>query len=125
MNNERPPRLDMKRRTVPTPSAPDPNRDDRATAQKEEQQLEKAASEHRRDEVARGIIAGGMWILMIVVFIVIISAVFTLGFHLLLPATCHWLQPEELQEVRNAVLSGAVVGLGTTYLRKYVEARQA
>ena len=111
------------RRTIPTPSAPVPSPADRATAQAEEQQLEKAASEHRRGEVARKIIAWGMWILMVVVFIIIILAVFTLGFHLLAPCKYHWLKPDELQEVKNAVLSGAVVGLGTTYLRRYVEER--
>ena len=61
---------------------------------------------------------------MVVVFVIIILAVATLGFHLLAPSTCHWLKPDELQEVKNAVLSGAVVGLGTTYLRRYVEERQ-
>lgn len=114
----------MERRTIPTPSVPAPNPVDRAAAQAEEQQLEKAASEHRRGEVARKIIAWGMWILMIVVFVIIISAIATLGFHLLAPSTYHWLKPDELQEVKNAVLSGAVVGLGTTYFRRYVEERQ-
>lgn len=109
------------RKVIPQPAAPDHNPVDRAAAQAEEQQLEKEASKHRRDEVARKIIAWGMHILMIVVFVLIISAVITLGFHLLAPEAYHWLGPDELQEVKNAVLSGAVVGLGTTYLRRYVE----
>lgn len=111
-------------RRIPIPSAPVPNSADRAAAQAEEQQLEKAASEHWRGEVARRIIAWGMWILIVVVFIIIIAAVATLGFHLLVPGTYHWLEPDELQEVKNAVLSGAVVGLGTTYLRRYLEEKR-
>ena len=86
--------------------------------------MEKAASEHWRGEVARRIIAWGMWILIVVVFIIIIAAVATFGFHLLVPGTYHWLEPDELQEVKNAVLSGAVVGLGTTYLRRYLEEKR-
>lgn len=108
---------------IPAVSAPDPNLDDPASAQAEQQQLERAASGHRRDEIARRIIAWGMWILMVVVFAIIISALITLAWHLLLPDTCHWLDKGDLQEVKNAVLSGTVVGLGTTYLRRYVEER--
>lgn len=110
---------------VPVPLAPTPDADDRAAARKEERELERAAkaSEHQRDEVARKIIACGMWVLMVAVFVVIIAAVLTLGYHLLLPKGYHWLDPKELQDVKNAVLSGAVVGLGTTYLRRYVDER--
>ena len=61
---------------------------------------------------------------MVMVFFIIVAAVFTLGFHLLLPAEIHWLEEKELQEVKNAVLSGAVVGLGTTYLRRYVDEKR-
>ena len=32
-------------------------------------------------------------------------------------------QPDELQDIKNFVLSGAVVGLGTTYIRRYLEER--
>lgn len=109
------------RKTLPKVPPLDRGTADPAAAQAEEHQLEKAASKHLRDEIARKIIAWGMWVLMVVVFLVIISAVFTLGFHLLTPKWLHWLCEEDLQEVRNAVLSGAVVGLGTTYLRKYVQ----
>ena len=77
-------------------------------------------SEHRQDEAARLIIAWGMRILMIVVFLIIISAVATLGYHLLAPSSHHWLSPEEIEKVRNAVVSGSFVALGTTYLRRFI-----
>lgn len=114
---------EMERKKIPSPTGLAPTSDDRATAQAEQHDLEKDASKHHRDEVARKIIAWGMWILMATVFAVVIFAVFTLGFHLLVPTEWRWLDSEELQEVKNAVLSGAVVGLGTTYLRKYIDER--
>lgn len=124
MSNEQPSSGQGGRKEIPIPSAPVPNSVDRTAAQKEEQELASAASEHQRGEVARRIIAWGMWILIVVVFIIIIAAVATLGFHLLVPCAYHWLKPDELQEVKNAVLSGAVVGLGTTYLRRYLEEKR-
>ena len=57
---------------------------------------------------------------MIVVFVIIVSAVLTLGYHLLAPSSHHWLLPEEIEKVRNAVVSGSFVALGTTYLRRYI-----
>ena len=57
---------------------------------------------------------------MIVVFVIIISAVLTLGYHLLAPSSYHWLSPGEIEQVRNAVVSGSFVALGTTYLRRFI-----
>ena len=57
------------------------------------------------------------------VFVIVVMAVVTLGYHLLAPNTWHWFQPDELQDIKNFVLSGAVVGLGTTYIRRYLEER--
>lgn len=105
---------------LPTPAL---TRGDRAAALAEEQDLQKASSEHRRDEVARRILAWGMWALMIVVFVIVTGAVFSLGYHLVLPRSWHWLEDTELQDIKNFVLSGAVVGLGTTYMRRYFEGR--
>ena len=64
-----------------------------------------------------------MWVLMAVVFVVVVGAVFTLGYHHLFSKTWHWLDEDELQDIKNFVLSGAVVGLGTTYIRRYLEGR--
>ena len=57
---------------------------------------------------------------MVVVFLVIISAIVTLGYHLLAPSSYHWLSSNEIEKVRNAVVSGSFVALGTTYLRRYI-----
>lgn len=112
------------RKEIPQPPpSPALNRGDRAAALAEERDIERASSEHRRDEVARRILAWGIWALMVVVFIIVIGAVFALGYHLVLPNGSHWLNDAELQDIKNFVLSGAVVGLGTTYIRRYLEGR--
>lgn len=61
-----------------------------------------------------------MLIIMIAVFIIIFGAIVTTGWHLLLPKEYHWLEEEALSQVRSAVLSGAAVGLGMNYLRRYM-----
>ncbi len=61
---------------------------------------------------------------MIVVFVLIVSAIVTLGYHLLVPNDWYWLEDHELQDIKNLVLSGAVVGLGTTYIRRYLDNRE-
>ena len=112
------------RKEIPKPSiALSVEGGDRARAQAEEHELERAGSEHKRDEIARRILAWGMWVLMIVVFVIVTGAVFALGYHLVLPNSWHWLEGSELQDIKNFVLSGAVVGLGTTYIRRYLEGR--
>ena len=65
--------------------------------------------------------AWGMWILMVVVFTLICAAVFTLGWHILAPECLHWLTHDQHQDIKHFVLSGAVVGLGTTFLRRFLD----
>lgn len=62
-----------------------------------------------------------MWVLIIIVFTVVCGAIIALGWHLIFPNSYHWLSPTELQDVKNFILSGAVVGLGTSYMRRYFE----
>ena len=72
----------------------------------------------------RSIIGVGMNVLVGVIFVIIIVAVGTLGYHLLVPIKCHWLDSSELQNVKDFVLSGTIVGLGTRYFWQYLEAKQ-
>ena len=109
----------MPNRRIP-PEPPPDGADDRMAALREEQELERAARGHRHDEIAQKIIAWGMWSVLIVVFVIITDAALTLGYHMLLPNKIHWLCEQELQDVKNAVLSGVAVALGTTYLRRYI-----
>ena len=60
---------------------------------------------------------------MVVIFVIIVAAFTTLGYHLIMPDEWRWLEEPELRQVRSVVLSGAVVGLGTTYLRRYIDDR--
>ena len=118
-------RLPKNRQRVPRQLAPYSHEETEsiALAEAEQQDLERSRSKHYRDQKSRRILAWGTWILMVVVFIVVVGAVFTLGYHLLFPNTWYWLDPDELQDIKNFVLSGAVVGLGTTYIRRYLEER--
>ena len=111
------------RRRIPRQSAPTSYEDDDSVnrAESEKQNLEKKRSEHYRDQVSRKILAWGIWILIIVIFVIVVGAVFTLGYHHIFPNKWHWLGKDELQDIKNLVLSGAVVGLGTTYIRRYLE----
>lgn len=127
---DRPPRDPIRGREIPTSPPPLPDEPQaRQLAQAAlfelEQQanqfeLERQANEHWRDEVARKIMGFCMWVAMIVVFVIIISAMATVGWHLLLPEKYHWLDQDALSRVRSAVLSGVVIALGTTYLRRYI-----
>ena len=58
--------------------------------------------------------------ILVVVFLIIICATATLGSHLLIPEKYHWLDREAISQVKDAVLSGVAVALGTTYLRRYM-----
>ena len=109
------------RRLVPEISPPAHNKESEIQALNEQNQLEKARNEHFRDETFHKIIAIGSWILLGSLFLVIIGSVLVLGWHLLVPKHWKFLEPEELQEIKDLILSGAVVGLGTNYFRKYLE----
>ena len=113
------------RRRFPRPPAPSSHEGTEGFdfAEAEQQELERKRSEHHRDQTSRKILAWGMWVLMAVVFVVVVGAVVTLGYHHLLPKSWHWLGEDALQDVKNFVLSGAVVGLGTSYIRRYLEGR--
>lgn len=55
-----------------------------------------------------------MWALVVIVFLILIGSVITLGWHSLLPQRIHWLDTNQIQVIKNFVLSGAVVGFGTS-----------
>ena len=64
-----------------------------------------------------------MCALMVVLFVLATFAIFTLGWHLVVPEYWYWLKDDELQEIKNFVLSGAMVGVGTAYIRRYLDDR--
>ena len=85
----------------------------------EERQLVSARNEHKRDEKSRTIIAFGMWIILIVILAIIAISVFTIGYHSLTPQG--WLEKPMVQEIKNFLLSGAIVGLGTNYIGRHLK----
>lgn len=113
------------RRHVPPqePLPVDGDSESRSAAEAEEQGLERKRGEHSRDQKSRWILAVGMWLLMIAIFVIVIGAVCILGWHHLSPERWHWLDEKALRDIKNFVLSGAVVGLGTNYIRRYLETR--
>lgn len=112
-------------RQVPTPTpAPSAAVEKAAgvpSAEREQRDLESYRSEHNRDQITRHIFAVCIWVLMVLVFTILIAAVFTLGVHYLAPENLHWLGDEALQRVKDFVLSGAIVSMAVTFMRRYLE----
>ena len=108
---------------IPRQSPPKTNDKSERDAEKELRLLQKEKSEHRRDQITRYLLAGCMWLLFIVVFLIIIATVVILAWHFLTPDNdvWQWLDPDQIQVLKNFVLSGAVVGFGTAYLRRYMD----
>ena len=120
--------LEQEFRKLPTPTSTSAGELARAKGeeqhiekQEKQQQFEKAAGEHKRDETIRNIIGCGMYVLAVLIFFIIICAVGMLGYHLLVPTKHHLLDSGELQRVKDFVISGTIVGLGTSYFRRYME----
>ena len=109
------------RKSVPMPSPPSDDKESRIQAENEERQLEKARNEHVIDETSRKIIGWGSWMLLGSLLFVLIASVLVLGWHLLAPKAWEFLEPEKIQSIKDLILSGAVVGLGTNYFRRYLE----
>ena len=61
--------------------------------------------------------------MMMAIFVIVIGAVCILGWHHLSPERWHWLDEKALRDIKNFVLSDAVVGLGTNYIRRFLETR--
>ncbi len=76
--------------------------------------------EHGRDRITREVVAWCLRALIIIVFLVVFGAVFALGWHTLLPDKWHWLSSKQFQDVKDFMLSGAIVSVGATYMRRYI-----
>lgn len=111
------------RRMVVAPPGPPPPSSDTSDARKEEEgyDRERAKDEHRRDRKTRALLAWCLWSLVVLVAVIIFASVATLGWHLVTGPRLHWLSDTELQRVKDFILSGALVGLGTNYIRRYLE----
>ena len=103
--------------TVRKPTRLHPNHE----AEAERHQLERERSEHGRDQAARKLIGYCMLALIFVVSAIILFAVISLAWHMLTPGRLHWLNDGQLGDIKNFMLSGAVVGLGTAYIRRFLD----
>lgn len=104
---------------------PAPDKDKRSSEEEDalyaEHKIDRERKEHGREQRSRSIMMYGVWALMVVLFAIAVSAVFSLGWHTLLPEKWHWLTDEQFQDIKSFVLSGAIVGLSTTFLKRYLE----
>ena len=108
-------------KTVNSPKSMPLSDDTEAVA--EEQDLQKARSAHSQDQITRNLVGWGIWELLIAVILIAVAAIATLGWHMLAPDTLHWLDEARLGNVKDLMLSGAVVGLGTSYIRRFLESQ--
>lgn len=103
----------------------DPNSDasdaERLTADEEERRLERERAKHERDQLTRHVIGISAVCLIILIVCVIGAAIFVLAWHMLAPESKRWLSTGDLDSVKGFMLSGALVGLGTAYMRRFME----
>lgn len=110
---------------IPTPAPPPAG--NTKLAEDEERQIEqdRRESEYHRDKWTRYLLTWCSWGLIVLLFVIAAAAFSTLGWHLVVPENWYWLEgdkgEEQLQKIKDVILSGAVVGLGTAYLRRYIE----
>lgn len=90
-------------------------------AEKEEQQLERDRAKHERDQRTRSLVGRCANALIVLIFAIVSVAILTLGWHMLTPKWLHWLEVDQLDDVKGFMLSGALVSLGTTYLRGFLD----
>ena len=86
-------------------------------AQLQDERLRETA---RQDKYLRWILALGTWAIAVVILLIVIGAIIALGWHLLFPEWC-WLDTDQLQNIKDVMLSGVAVGLGSAYLRKIID----
>ena len=104
---------------------PAPYEDNRSSEEEDalfaEHKIDRVRKEHGREQISRSIMMYGIWALMIVLFAVAVFAVISLGWHTLVPVKYHWLTDEQFQDIKSFVLSGTIVGLSTSFLKRYLE----
>ena len=113
---------------------PDATASERLTAAEEKRLLERERTKHERDQRQLFVIGWSGTILIVLIVGILFCASFTLAWHMLTPKNMpecgldnaiqrcwQWLKDDQLTVVKNFMLSGALVGLGTTYMRRFVD----
>lgn len=81
---------------------------------------ERAVDNHGRDRITLDIIAWCLRILIIIVVVVVAFAILTLAWHTLAPDNLGWLDEGELQQIKDFMLSGALVSLAVGFMKRYI-----
>ncbi len=104
---------------------PAPNEDNRSSEEEDalfaKHKIDRERKEHGREQISRSIMMCGIWALMIALFAVAVFSVISLGWHTLAPEKYQWLTPKQFQDIKSFVLSGTIVGLSTSFLKRYLE----
>ena len=85
-----------------------------------ERDLERETNAHNRSEMLRATSGWGIQQILRTLFWVLIATILTVAIHYLAPEKYKWLGPDDVQRLKDFLLSGAVVGLVSTYLRNYL-----
>lgn len=80
---------------------------------------QKKIDDHGRERRTRNVASWCLILLIILICIVVTLAILTLAGHTLAPESWHWLTPSQYQDIKNFVLSGAMVGVAISVMRKY------
>ena len=115
------PKSPYKEVPFPPPETDSRSNSEQARAEEEERQLERDRAEHERDQTTRHLVGVCLNVLIVLIFFVILAAVATLGWHMLTPDRLHWLTDPQLRDVKNFMLSGALVSIGSAYLRRFLD----
>lgn len=80
-------------------------------------EFEAEKNQHGRRESARDIISKALHWWIIVVAILVIAATLVMAYHILLPASIHWLAPSDISAIKDS-LTGVTVGLFFGFMAK-------
>jgi len=97
----------------------DGNREEKFLKKQAKRNEEREQLDHDLKQGINALIQLCLAVVIILVFTIIVFSIFSLGWHML--TNCPWLMEDKLDEVKNFTLSGALVSVGMTYFKKYID----
>ena len=81
--------------------------------------LEEKTNKHRRAEKFRDLFSSGLQRLIGIVIFVMVVTLLVVAWHHLTPAHWHWLNGDQLADLRTFIFSGAVISAVTTHIQRH------
>ena len=109
-------------RDVPSPDSldyGDLSQDKKSQEEAKKLDLLAAKDRYDREERVRSVIAGGILAIIRAIIFMLLLVIFTVAYHHLTPLDWHWLLPEQQDNLKTIIFSGALVGLVSSYIYKY------